>query len=88
MMWSSAAVAHLLQGLVVLCIHTCSSADLGCDKWILELLLLFYQLSLVLSLTFDLWHQQGVFIQRTHWMFSLFLTSSVNPGDGFMGKSQ
>ncbi len=42
LVWSSAAVLHLLE---VLCIYRCSSAYLSCNKCLFELLLPFYQFS-------------------------------------------
>ncbi len=76
--WSSAAVAHLLQG------STCCAFRDG----ILYTLVVMsgYLSSCCLSiisnqsahspLTSDLWHQQGIFVHTTaaHWIFSLFRT--------------
>lgn len=42
-MWSSVDAAHLLQ-FKMLCIQRCSSAQLGCNKWLFKWLLHFYQL--------------------------------------------
>ncbi|MEQ2300626.1 hypothetical protein AMECASPLE_027644 [Ameca splendens] len=68
----------------VLCIQRCSSACLGCNEWLFELLLPFYQLEPVWPFSSDLWHQQGICAQRTaaHWIVSLFRPFSVNHRDG------
>ncbi len=57
----------------VLSIQRCSSAYLGCNEWLFELLLPFYHLKPVWPFSSDLWHQ-GIFTHRTaaHWIFSLF----------------
>ncbi|MDG2633082.1 hypothetical protein P7M35_25030, partial [Vibrio parahaemolyticus] len=58
-----------------------SSAYLGCNEWLFELLLSFYHLELVWPFSSDLWHQQDIFTQRTaaQWVFSLSGTILCKP---------
>ncbi len=67
--WSSSA-----SGFNVLCVQRWYSVYLGCNEWLFELLLPFYNLIL-------LWHQQGIFVHTTaaHWIFSLFRTILCKP---------
>ncbi len=71
--WSSAAVAHLLQGSMC-----CAFRD-----GILHTLVVTsgYLSYCCLSIISNLWHQQGIFVHTTaaHWIFSLFRTILRKP---------
>uniref|UniRef100_A0A3B4ZJ67 L1 transposable element RRM domain-containing protein n=1 Tax=Stegastes partitus TaxID=144197 RepID=A0A3B4ZJ67_9TELE len=70
----------------MLCVQRCYSAYLGCNKWLFELLLPFYQLKPVCPFSSDLWHQQGICAHRyfvsLDFFFLIFGPFSVNPRDG------
>jgi len=78
-MWSSAAVAHLLQGSTCCVFRDGLLHTLVVPSGYLSYccLSIIFNQSVHLPLT----HQQGIFTQRTaaHWMFSLFLTILLNP---------
>ena len=92
-MWSSAAVAHFLQGLMCCVFRDGILHSLGGNESLFELLLPSYHLKPVYPFSSDLSHQQGIFVHTTaaHWIFSLFRTIesilSVNPRDGCALKS-
>ncbi len=75
--WSSAAVAHLLQG------STCCVFRDGILHTLVVMSgsLNYCCLSISDSLPFLLWHQQGLFVHTTaaHWIFSLFRTILCKP---------
>lgn len=69
-----------LSRLDSLCIWRYSSAYLGCNECLFELLLSYYQLILVWSFSSDIWYQWDIFALRNtaYWVFSLFRRFSVN----------
>ncbi len=76
--WSSAAVAHLLQGSMC-----CAFRD-GILRTLVVTsgyLITVAFLSSLTSLPIILWHQQGIFVHTTaaHWIFSLFRTILCKP---------
>lgn len=69
--------SQLTGRLDMLCLHRSSSPYLGCNKWLLELLLLLPSLPQTFCpFSSDLQHQHHPFTQRTasNWIFSLFWT--------------
>ncbi len=65
----------------VLCVQRWYSAYLGCNEWLLKLLLLSIISQPVCAFSSDLWHKQGIFVHTTatHWMFFFFRTILCKP---------
>jgi len=61
--------------LCVLWLHKCFAAYLGCNEWLFQSKLLFYQLESVGPFSSDILHQEGIFAHMTaaYWMFFPFL---------------
>jgi len=63
-------------------LHKYFAAYLGCNKWLFQSKLLFYQLESVGPFSSDLSHQQGIFALPYTGNVSLFTPFFVNPRNG------
>lgn len=62
--------------------QTCSFVYFVINEWLFKLRLTSYEFKTVRPFSADLWHQQGLFSQRTavHWMFTLWVDQTLPSG--------
>ncbi len=88
--WSSDAVAHLLQGSTCCVFRDGILHTLVVTSGYLSYCCLSIISNQSCPFSSELWYQQGIFVHTTaaHWIFSLFRTILCNPRDGCAWKSQ